>query len=73
MNMTDILTDCQFCHSKNCLEECHGHYHCTKCGAANFECCSGEMAQSGWIDNKLEKHTKDNWPTLRYNDPDFKY
>ena len=25
---------------------CHGHYHCTACGKANFECCDGEQAQN---------------------------
>ena len=35
---------CQFCHRIG-LQFCHGHYHCTHCGSANFECCSGELNQ----------------------------
>ena len=34
---------CQFCHETG-LQFAHGHYHCPRCGSANFECCSGETA-----------------------------
>ena len=34
---------CGFC-KHDILVECHGHFHCTYCGQANFVCCDGEMA-----------------------------
>lgn len=40
---------CQFCHKVG-LQFCHGHYHCTHCGSANFECCTNEKEQHD-VDN----------------------
>ena len=38
--------ECMFCHSINHIVEVHGHYHCTRCGRANWECCDGLSEQS---------------------------
>jgi len=40
---------CSFCHAENKMIPCHGHYHCTRCGKANMECCDGEQAENTQI------------------------
>ena len=42
---------CRFCYSAMSLVECHGHYHCTRCGMPNYECCDGEQATSEEADD----------------------
>ena len=37
------LLVCSFCRGTD-LQFVHGHYHCTRCGMANFNCCDGEVA-----------------------------
>ena len=37
------LLVCSFCQGGD-LQFVHGHYHCTRCGMANFNCCDGEIA-----------------------------
>lgn len=38
--------ECMFCHSVKHMVEVHSHYHCTRCGRANWECCDGLAEQS---------------------------
>ena len=38
--------ECMFCHSVKHMVEVHSHYHCTRCGRANWECCDGLTEQS---------------------------
>ena len=45
-NEDDKLRQCQFCHSDTSIVECHGHYHCTRCGMPNYECCDGEYGSN---------------------------
>lgn len=46
--------ECMFCHSIKDMVECHGHYHCTRCGRANWECCDGLSEQSVTDDEPQE-------------------